>query len=643
MPVGSCSLHRRAPALTSRLQALIPVLLGLCLLTAAHASSEQNNRLEALASSSENALQSGDMELAVALAVKRLDLARSSSDDLQIARAEIALGSLRRREGRMAEAAELFDAALPHLRDANDPRALALALTARSQLHRNLGEYYESLELESQSLDLRNAQSPPERPYVSLFHLAALYEQMEDFDRALKLQYQALTAARQSTDTDAEARALVRLAGLLNDIRADDPDEALGHASAAFTDFEQQANRPGMLDARFHIARAHINAAHFEPAATLLDLCMEEAVALRQPASQAHIQFRRAELELRRGNPEAARSFMLDAIQRYDALGNRHRLAKAHALLAEIASSQGDSDAAMRARLEHFRLRDELLGAGATRRVNDLVERLRQAGEHARIEMLERDNHIQQLQLEQRRTSAFLSAALMLVVLLIALLMALRYRAAVVSNRLLAEKSRALAEQSSALVVANTRLAEQASQLRRLANEDALTGLPNRGRGMQILRDALLQARAAGTNLGVMILDIDHFKRFNDQYGHLAGDDVLRQISALMQRHLTDDAVVARLGGEEFLGIVPHAERARELAESIRHGLEQLEIQADGRSLRTTASIGLVRLSQLPKAELPDLLRAADQALYAAKRAGRNRVILWPDFGDAKVIDLHSA
>jgi diguanylate cyclase (GGDEF)-like protein len=334
---------------------------------------------------------------------------------------------------------------------------------------------------------------------------------------------------------------------------------------------------------------------------------------------------------------------MLDAVQRYDALGNRHRLAKAHAMLAEIATAQGDADAHMLARLEYFRLRDELLGAGATRRVNDLVERLRYSSEQAQIEMLERDNRIQQLQLEQRRTSAFLNAALMLVVLLIALLMALRYRAAVVSNRLLAEKSRALAEQSSALVAANMRLAEQAEQLRRLANEDALTGLPNRGRGMQILCDTLLQARSTGTDLGVMILDIDHFKRFNDLYGHLAGDDVLRQITALMRQRLCDDAIVARLGGEEFLGIVPRAERTLALAESIRRALEQLEIRAEGRILRTTASVGLVRLSQLPEAELPDLLRAADQALYAAKRMGRNRVIAWPDFGDAKVIELHSA
>ncbi len=625
-------------------QLVLPLLcLLICWLASASAATDESDRLAALASSSENALQSGDIELAVTLAEKRLDLALGSSDGMQLARARLALGSLRRREGQMQEAADLFDAALPQLRAGNDPRALALALTARAQLHRNLGEYYESLELESQSLELRTAQSPPERPHISLFHLAALYEQMEDFDRALNLQYQALAAARESPDHDAEASALVRLSGLLNDIRADEPDEALGHASAALTSFEQQGNRPGMLDARFHIARAHLNAGRFEQAASMLDRCMTEAVALRQRSSQAHIQFRRAELELRRGNAEAARGFMLDAVQRYDALGNRHRLAKAHAMLAEIATALGEPDAAMRSRLEHFRLRDELLGAGATRRVNDLVERLRQSKEQARIEVLERDNHIQHLQLEQRRTSALLSGSLTLVVLLIALLLALRYRAAVVSNRLLAEKSRALAEQSSALVAANAQLAEQAEQLRRLANEDALTGLPNRGRGMQILRDALLQARSTGADLGVMILDIDHFKRFNDQYGHLAGDDVLRQITTLMRQHLCEDAIVARLGGEEFLGIIPRAERTLELAESIRRELEHLEIHAEGRKLRTTASVGVVRLSQLPQAELPDLLRTADQALYAAKRSGRNRVIVWPDFGDAKVIELHSA
>ncbi len=603
----------------------------------------RRDRLAALAQSHQAAIENGDPALVEDLATRWLELATELDDNLEIARARLAMGSLRRRQGRLDDARHLIDAALPVLRSREQPRALVTALTMRAQMHRSVGEYYESLALETESLQLRRAQVPPERPHVSLFHLAALYEQMEDFERALSLQYQALSAAREDADPTAEASALSRLAGLLNDLQPGDPDEARGHAQASLAIMQRAGNRPGVLNARFHLARAASNAGRFDEAEALFDACFEEAVALDQPASQAHIQFRRAELALRRGDAATARGTMLDAIARYERLENRHRLAKAYGLLADMERALGDTEAELRARLEHYRLRDALLGAGATRRVNDLIDQLRQNSERARIEMLERDNQIQQLELQQRQSGQRLNLLLWLLAGLAAAMLVVRFRASLARSRLLQERSRVLAEQGEALSAANHQLAAQARELKQLAERDALTGLPNRAHGLRLLQQALASARASDEDLGVLILDLDDFKQVNDRYGHLAGDAVLRQTSALLSKGLGEDATVARLGGEEFLAVIPAARDLFARAEHLRLAFAALGIEADGHRLRMTISIGAVRLHQLPEASVPDLLRAADQALYAAKRTGRNRVIAWPNSGDGRVVELHGA
>lgn len=609
----------------------------------AETPTEAAQRLQQLTAERQAALAAGDPTRAERLANEQISLAQQLDDPRELARARAALGELWRRQGRIDDAQVLLESVLPVLRAGDDRRLLVQALSSLAQLRKNRGHYYEALDLESESLALRRAMQPPERPHLSLINLAALYEQMEDFDRALVLQYEALAAARETGDAGSEATAMTRLAGLLNDLRPQQPDEARGYASLALATQQRLGNRPGVLDARFHVGRAELNAGRLDEAERMFDLAWEDALALQQRASQAHIQFRRADLALARGDPALARRMIRDAIARYAELGNRHRLAKAYGLLAQIEAITGDRDAELRARVEHYRLRDELLGAGATRRVNDLADRFRQSSEQARIDVLERDNRIQQLELAQRQVVQWAGSAVLLLALALLALLATRYRGSLAKNRVLRAQSATLAEQRQALSEANHRLAEQAEVLRRLAEEDGLTGLPNRGRGIALLQESLALARAGGGELGVLIIDIDHFKPINDQHGHLTGDVVLRQVANRLAATIDRHGHCARLGGEEFLGVVlPPADPAA-LAEALRGDIAGLRISLDGGlQLQLTVSIGLVRLAELRNADLPELLRAADQALYAAKRGGRNRLVCWPPPAGGKVVELHA-
>lgn len=165
----------------------------------------------------------------------------------------------------------------------------------------------------------------------------------------------------------------------------------------------------------------------------------------------------------------------------------------------------------------------------------------------------------------------------------------------------------------------------------RLALTDALTGLPNRRAGMEALQRALAASVRHGHPLSVCLIDIDHFKRINDVYGHSAGDATLRHVATVLRRCIRRSDVAVRWGGEEFLVIASCTPLlgARVMAERIRTALALTPvILEDGRRVEVTASLGV---AMHHGEDLHTLLDRADQALYSAKRSGRNRVELAPD------------
>jgi diguanylate cyclase (GGDEF)-like protein len=158
---------------------------------------------------------------------------------------------------------------------------------------------------------------------------------------------------------------------------------------------------------------------------------------------------------------------------------------------------------------------------------------------------------------------------------------------------------------------------------------DTLTGLHNRAYLLNQI--GLLAERGAtqGIGLALLMLDIDHFKRINDRYGHLAGDAVLREVAAVIRESTRAEDLVARFGGEEFVVALPVSvpDLATERAERIRLNLTERRIVADGQEIQVTASIGLAFAPPGRSRNQMALIIAADQALYKAKAEGRNRVV----------------
>jgi diguanylate cyclase (GGDEF)-like protein len=184
----------------------------------------------------------------------------------------------------------------------------------------------------------------------------------------------------------------------------------------------------------------------------------------------------------------------------------------------------------------------------------------------------------------------------------------------------------AVAEQI-AMALANLNLRET---LRHQSIRDSLTGLFNRRYMEETLERELHRGKRKGAPVGIIMLDLDHFKMFNDTFGHLAGDALLRAVGEFLQARVRGEDIVCRHGGEEFAVILPEAslESTRQRAEHLRDGVKILEVQHRGQSLGTiTLSAGVAAFPD-HGATAEVVLREADAALYRAKADGRDRVVV---------------
>jgi len=207
-----------------------------------------------------------------------------------------------------------------------------------------------------------------------------------------------------------------------------------------------------------------------------------------------------------------------------------------------------------------------------------------------------------------------------------------RYRACMVSLAdvsMLHQANEQLLQTVQALDESSEKIKLQNAELKRLATSDPLTGCMNRRAFYDELSSVMTKANAAGTPVGCIMTDIDHFKSFNDTYGHAVGDQVLVAVANALKSGIRDHDLLCRYGGEEFCLIMPglDIDGTAAVAERLRKAIEEMA----GSSLRTTGRLKVTSsfgVSQLAAGSLDegDMIQRADAALYEAKRGGRNQV-----------------
>ena len=166
------------------------------------------------------------------------------------------------------------------------------------------------------------------------------------------------------------------------------------------------------------------------------------------------------------------------------------------------------------------------------------------------------------------------------------------------------------------------------ADLRHRSRHDGLTGLLNRRAIEELIEAQIRRSLRSGEAFSVLMLDLDHFKSINDRFGHAVGDHALRHVAAVLLAGVRDVDGIARIGGEEFLALMPGValDAVRPVAERLREQLAAQPLQLDGTSVAVTVSIGVAQWGH-PADDVSRLLVRADAALYLAKQRGRNRVV----------------
>jgi diguanylate cyclase (GGDEF)-like protein len=197
-----------------------------------------------------------------------------------------------------------------------------------------------------------------------------------------------------------------------------------------------------------------------------------------------------------------------------------------------------------------------------------------------------------------------------------------------------AERERELLRDLCSIAPLPLRTARQYEALDHRAHTDALTGLPNRGAFEERLATLTHVYHRYARPFAVLVLDVDFFKQFNDTHGHDAGDRVLQHVAALVRQTVRDVDTPARLGGEEFVVLMPETglRASQDAGERLRRGIESRAVNWNGRPLSVTVSIGAAAVPECT-ANAAEVLKLADEALYRAKGAGRNRVASAPKVG----------
>ncbi len=521
-------------------------------------------------------------------------LADSLGGSLDWQQLRVCGGYAHQRQEQTDAALAAYDAGVAAGLAANDLALLSRARVLRGELQYERGAWSDALADLKAAFEASEALGDAGGRAYALTAIANLYGSAGEHAKALDYYQQTLTLARETGRRDNEATALYNL-GVTQD-KLGNPDAALRHYREALA-VQRAADLAGDIpDSLRSMAISLIKLERAGEALALLDEADGLPPVQADPGMRAALKLTRGAALRHLDRPTEALGLLDSAREWFETTQAAPFLEKIEDERARALKALGRHAEALAARERQIELKDAMHQAWRA----EQTARLRVEFDTDRFE-------------QQNRALATENA--------------LRAEALRAAERIRTLQSWVIASAALTLLALGGLALVQvrnARRLRRIALTDELTGLPNRRATLDYARRQVERRARERMPLSVVALDIDHFKRINDTFGHDAGDLVLRRVAAAL-RHF-DRGLVGRVGGEEFLAVLPNFDRTRSaaMAESVRRIIEGIDLSEVQPGLRISSSFGIAEVESGQGWEAA--ARRADEALYRAKHAGRNRV-----------------
>ncbi len=539
-----------------------------------------------------------DPQAALPLADDGEQASRAVDDLRGVARFLGCRGYALERLGKSHEAALVHESAVAAAERADDKAALADALAMRGENRQYHGRYDEAIADLNRAYALNLELGRKEGQQYALNAIANVYSDgnVAEFDKAIGYYRQLLKDKEAAGQRSEVATMLFNIANA--NVQKGRLDEALADFRRAMAIDLELGDVAGVAESERSIGAVLAKQGRAEEALPLMDSAIARYRGAGDEESVARLQISRARTLHALGRSRDALADLAIAERHFGDRRNPRLLAQVYESQAAIHADAGDWRKAYAA-LKAYRTTQEMLEARAR---EEQGSRLRVQFDTAKKERENRELLIE----NAHRGEALRNAE--------------RMRAL---QRLTILLGTALVVLLAAMAVLQIR---RGRHLRRLAMTDELTGMPNRRSILERLEREVAALRD-GRALAVVAFDVDHFKRINDVHGHHGGDRVLRSIADIIGRALPGNARLGRMGGEEFLIVLPAcgADAAFALAERLRAQVAEARFDGFANDERVTISLGVSE--GVPGDDVEALLRRADAALYRAKGDGRNRAV----------------
>lgn len=503
--------------------------------------------------------------------------------------------------GRMNEATAEYESAVSEGRRLRDEQLLADGLALRGELRYYRGEMAGALAdvTEAHALYARLGKANSERRMLNAIANVYADRRVGEYDKALEYYRQVLAANQATGNTAGISTAYFNLGTTLES--KGDPAAALSYYRRSLALERQRGDSAEIAVVERSIGIALTKAGRPAEALRVLDAPLAYYVRMNDVDGQARIRLTRGTALRAAGRPADALADLEAARVHFDSTRNTRYLEKLHDERALAFAATGDWRSAYEARGTQLRLQQAL----AEQLKEEHTSRLR-----VQFDTEKKEAENRALTLENRLRGQRLAAVARI----------RRLQTVIIALSVLI---------MGILAVLVARHVSSARLLRTMAMTDELTRLPNRRHLLSVAHARLADAKRSDRPVSILALDVDHFKRINDTFGHEAGDAVLRRVAQTCRAALRHDDVIGRTGGEEFVVVLPHADagRAVEVAERLRSAVEGLEWDDVDPALRVTVSVGVAERASVDD-DFAALSRRADDSLYRAKKLGRNRVDL---------------